>query len=104
MLDAVALLPTSAQRSDPHLPHCPQFRPLRDDGAYPIQGYCALSTAPGALMIPSMEEFRTLCTTHAFPHCPWWETRQTVELRGAPAVAASEGWACPTLRWSRTSG
>ncbi len=104
MLDAVALLPMAAQQSDPLPPRCPQFQPLYEGGAYPIPGYCALSAAPGALMIPSLEEFRTLCTTPMFHHCPWCETRQAGELPGATAAARHDRWACPTLRWSRTSG
>ncbi len=80
---------------------CPQFRALRSDGSYPIPGYCTLAAAPGALMVPSTEEFRTLCTTLAFRHCPWWETRQPVE---ASPVALRDSWACPKLRWSRTCG
>ncbi len=81
-------------------PCCRQFRAARGTGGYPISGYCALATAPGALMIPSVEEYRTLCTTLAFRHCPWFEAPQRV---GAPAVAPRDVWTCPTLRWSRTS-
>ncbi len=104
MIDAVALLPTATQRPDPPHPCCPQFRPLRGDGTYPIPGYCAPAAAPSALMVPSVEEFRTLCTTPAFRHCPWGETRQTAELPTAPPVAARNLWMCPTLRWSPNSG
>ncbi len=102
MRDGTAVLPI-AHRSIPPRPCCPQFRPLSDNGAYPIPGYCALAAAPGALMIPSVEEFRTLCTTHAFHRCPWWETRQAGELPGTPPATRRDRWACPTLRWSRTS-
>ncbi len=81
-------------------PCCPQFRAARGEGGYPIPGYCTLSAAPGALMIPSVEEFRTLCTTPAFRHCPWFEAPQRV---GAAAVGPRDVWTCPTLRWSWTS-
>ncbi len=94
----------TVRRRDPSIPCCPQFRALRGDGAYPIPGYCALAAAPGALMIPSVEEFRTLCTTLAFRHCPWCESRHPAEPLGAPPIALRDTWACPKLRWSRTSG
>ncbi len=96
MPDATAVHPTTGQSSDAPL-HCPQFRALRGDRAYPISGYCALTAAPGALMIPSAEEFRTFCTTRAYPFCPWAEPHDTLP------VPLLDRWACPTLRWSRMS-
>ncbi len=91
---------TATRAPERRSPRCPQFRATRGTGGYPISGYCALATAPGALMIPSVEEFRTLCATPAFHHCPWFEAPQRA---GAPAVAPHDVWRCPTLRWSRTS-
>ncbi len=104
MLDAACVHPTTVPPCAPPVFRCPQFLALRDDGAYPILGYCALSAAPGALMIPSVEEFRTFCTTDAFRHCPWWEARQSAGLPGPQPAALRDRWAYPTLRWSRTSG
>ncbi len=65
--------PTPTETQELPSPHCPHFQAARGDGAYPIHGYCTLAAGPGALMTPSTEEFRTLCTTSHSPHCPWRE-------------------------------
>jgi hypothetical protein len=68
-----------AARPDFPSPQCPQFRAARQAGA----GYCLRAGPAGHLMIPSTEEFRTLCTMPHFRHCPWFGAPQTSGAPGA---------------------
>jgi hypothetical protein len=43
-------------------PVCPYFQPAEADWIYPVSGYCR-GLPQGLLMIPSIEEYRTLCST-----------------------------------------
>jgi len=52
---------------------CPQIRPAEVDWRYPIGGYC-VGACPGRLMIPSIEEYRTNCTTPRFRECRWFQS------------------------------
>jgi hypothetical protein len=54
-------------------PRCPQLRSCTSDWLYPVGGVCILSYPPG-YMLPSIEEFRTYCTTRCFEECPWFVT------------------------------
>ncbi len=98
---------TALPQANP-IPRCPRFREVRVDGKYPIPGYCALATIPGQLMIPSMEEFRSACTTLQFRRCPWFgEPEGSAALGARPAACPDvprDVWACPKVTWSRNAG
>ncbi len=58
----------------PRVPLCPQLRAAKADWSYPIAGYCIPEAPPGRLMIPTIEEYRTRCTTPRFRECRWFRT------------------------------
>jgi hypothetical protein len=53
---------------------CPQLRPART--IYPVDGYCVFDQSVGWFMIPSVDEFRTYCTTPRFSQCLWLRRAQ----------------------------
>ncbi len=94
-------LTAPARRQDSAIPHCPQYRGVRTDRRYPVTGYCALAAAPFHLMIPSTEEFRSLCTTRRFCRCLWFEGHRGGDREASwPRSAGSNVWACPPIGWS----
>jgi hypothetical protein len=52
---------------------CPLLKPAEADWRYPVAGYCR---GLGALMIPSVEEYRTWCSTEEYPACPIYRERR----------------------------
>ena len=56
------------------LPVCPRMRPT-ETRWYAVDGYCVLDGSPGWLMVPSVDLFRSYCTTPRFPECPWFAQR-----------------------------
>lgn len=65
---------------------CPFFRPARMEHNYPLTGVCA-GLPRGLVMIPTIEEYRTRCSTDGHAACPiylsnlgegnledWWKT------------------------------
>lgn len=54
------------------VPLCPQLRPAHAEWLYPVKGYCVLDRSPGWFMIPSIEEYRSYCTTPRFRECCWF--------------------------------
>jgi len=58
------------------LPVCPRLRAAHVKPFYPVDGYCVLDQSPGWFMIPSVEEFRTYCTSAQFDQCPWFKHMQ----------------------------
>jgi hypothetical protein len=77
-------------------PLCPQFRSCDLAGVYPVRGYCVLTRSPGWFMIPSIEEYRTYCTSWGFVQCPWFrqigEAAAPVEHQSAQQPARTEAW------------
>ena len=61
----------SRLRADPR-PRCPQLRACRAERLSPVQGYCVLADTPGWFMIPSIEEYREVCTTPRWGDCCWF--------------------------------
>jgi len=49
-------------------PACPYFQPAQADWIYPVPGYCR-GLPQGLLMIPSIEEYRALCSTAQHTTC-----------------------------------
>lgn len=63
----------------PGEPICPFFKKAPADWLYPVIGYC-LGRLDGKLMIPSIAEYRELCTTEHFRSCQNYRSRrQTIE-------------------------
>lgn len=56
-------------------PICPFFKKVTADWLYPITGYC-LGRSDGKLMIPSIAEYRQLCTTEDFQSCENYQVKQ----------------------------
>jgi hypothetical protein len=56
-------------------PGCPYFQPAQADWIYPVSGYCR-GLPQGLLMIPSIEEYRSLCSTAQHTMCPICRGRQ----------------------------
>ncbi len=54
---------------------CPYFQPAQADWIYPVPGYCR-GLPQGLLMIPSMEEYRALCSTAQHTTCFICRARQ----------------------------
>jgi len=65
------------------VPLCPQLRPATAQWLYPVEGYCTLEHIPGGLMIPSIEEYRTYCTSSRFHECKWFRKAVPTEVRQA---------------------
>jgi hypothetical protein len=80
-------------------PLCPQFRSCNLEGLYPVRGHCVLSRSPGWFMIPSIEEYRTYCTSRGFVLCPWFgqtaEAAGPVEDESGAHPARTEAWGPP---------
>lgn len=56
-------------------PICPFFKKVTADWLYPVTGYCR-GRPDGKLMIPSIAEYRQLCTTEDFQSCENYQTKQ----------------------------
>jgi hypothetical protein len=54
---------------------CPFLQPAQADWIYPVAGYCG-GLPQGLLMIPSVEEFRSLCSTEDHGTCLFYRYRQ----------------------------
>ncbi len=57
---------------------CPYFEASRPDCLYPLRGYCR-GLPQGLLMIPSVEEYRTFCSTRQHTACLIYRYRQGEE-------------------------
>jgi response regulator RpfG family c-di-GMP phosphodiesterase len=60
---------------EPGEPICPFFKKATADWLYPVTGYCQ-GRADGKLMIPSIAEYRELCTTEHFPSCENYQNKR----------------------------
>lgn len=54
---------------------CPHLQPARADWIYPMAGYCR-ALPGGLLMIPSVGEYRSFCTTGGHGDCLFYRYRQ----------------------------
>jgi len=77
--DLAHLCKLSEHLKQNRVPLCPQLRQACMDWLYPVQGYCILEHIPGGLMIPSIEEYRTYCTTSRFHECKWFRKAERTE-------------------------
>jgi hypothetical protein len=78
---------------------CPFLEPARDDWLYPVTGYCR-GLPQGALMIPTLFEYRTWCATDGHTACPIYQSKheqgevrmggQADSALGNPVTAADE--------------
>jgi len=59
---------TGVKFQGPGEPVCPFFKQVAADWLYPVTGYCR-GRKDGKLMIPSISEYRTFCTTDRFRLC-----------------------------------
>ena len=57
---------------------CPFLEPARPDWIYPVAGYCR-GVRRGWLMLPSVDEYRTWCSTPDHPACPIFRARRGQE-------------------------
>ena len=82
-------------------PLCPQFRRCNLEGTYPVQGHCVLSRSPGWFMIPSIEEYRTYCTSRVFTRCHWFgqtgEGAEPLEEESGGHPVQTETWEPPEV-------
>jgi hypothetical protein len=83
------------------LPVCPRMRPAETNW-YAVDGYCVLDESPGWLMVPSIDIFRSNCTTPHFQECPWFLRGSNKEIRvpyqadvWAMMIAGKSCWSCP---------
>lgn len=65
---------------------CPYLKRLQGSWVYPVEGYCR-GYRDGRLRIPSIQEFRHLCTTCRYVTCPTYRTRVEQEPEGTPHAA-----------------
>jgi len=56
-------------------PICPFFKKATADWLYPVTGYCR-GRLDGKLMIPSIAEYRQLCTTEHFRSCETYRSKR----------------------------
>ena len=70
---------------------CPFLRPAQAEWIYPVQGFCR-GLPRGLLMIPSVEEYRTRCSTEAYAACPIYRARMAGDDR------ALDAWLCAQYR------
>jgi hypothetical protein len=70
------------QGRDSLQPRCPALKPVRADWLSPVAGYCAANHHLGRLMIPSIDEYATYCTTDRFCACPWFVDFEGPSPRG----------------------
>jgi hypothetical protein len=77
-------------------PACPYFQPAQADWIYPVSGYCR-GHPQGLLMIPSIEEYRVLCSTGQHTTCLVYRCRQgDTEAEAAVSGACRSGETVPT--------
>lgn len=57
-------------------PICPYFKKAAADWLYPVTGYCR-GRPDGKLIIPSIDEYRKLCTTAQFRSCENYQNNAT---------------------------
>jgi hypothetical protein len=73
-------------------PACPYFQPAQADWIYPVSGYCR-GLPQGLLMIPSIEEYRALCSTAQYSTCLIYRGRQgDTEAEAGVRAACQAGW------------
>jgi len=61
-------------RPGPRAALCPYFQPTCADSSYRVGGIC--KGLPGSLpMFPTVEEYRTWCTSPDFASCPVYRSR-----------------------------
>lgn len=74
------------------LPVCPRMR-LAGTSWYAVDGFCVQEASPGWLMVPSIDLFRSYCTTARFSQCPWFgstgdNTPQLIDQRSGITIRA----------------
>jgi hypothetical protein len=57
---------------------CPFLQPVQADWLYPVEGYCR-GLPQGLMMIPSVHEYRTFCSTQQHTACLIYRYRQGEE-------------------------
>jgi len=78
-------------------PACPYFQPAQADWIYPVSGYCR-GLPQGFRMIPSIEEYRVLCSTAQHTTCLIYRCRQgDPEAEAAIRAACRSGGPFPSL-------
>jgi hypothetical protein len=73
-----------AQHAGPNQALCPFLQPAQAEWIYPVQGFCR-GLPQGLLMIPSVEEYRTRCSTEAYTACPIYRSRTAGDRRALDA-------------------
>lgn len=64
---------------------CPHLKRVGNETHYSIQGYCRRPSRC-ELRVPSIWEFRLLCTTKNYIHCPMYRSgREAAKLPGLSA-------------------
>ncbi len=97
--DGIPVSELATQLREEGRPLCPQFRPCKVDTLlYPVRGHCVRSCRPGLLMIPSIEEYGTYCTSLEFARCCWFG--EVGEPRGWAADEHGEQWTRREATWS----
>jgi hypothetical protein len=71
---------------------CPIFRPFRMAHDYPLAGFCA-GLPGGLVMIPSVEEYRTRCSTEGHTACPIYRSRMGTTDLDSWLEAEHQQWA-----------
>jgi len=66
---------TTSPKAAPDGPCCPFLQPALADWVYPVAGYCK-GLPRGLLMIPSVAEYRSLCSSGDHAACPIFRYRQ----------------------------
>jgi DnaK suppressor protein len=110
LTEGSAMMEDPAAQPDAEGPRCPFLEPARGDWLYPVAGYCR-GLPQGALMIPTLFEHRTWCSTADHTACPIYQSKERqggIKMAGptyfgpaGPAVAVNErrapAGAAPTL-------
>lgn len=65
---------------------CPYLKLLESCWLYSVEGYCH-GYRDGRLRIPSIQEFRDLCTTYLYVTCRTYRTRVEQEAEGKSYAA-----------------
>ena len=68
----------NAHKDMAHAGSCPFFQIAKADWIYPVDGSCR-GLPQGLLMIPSIDEYRTLCSTSHYTDCLSYRYRQGEE-------------------------
>ena len=78
---------------------CPLFHPVDAKWGYHTLG-CCTGLPHGLLMIPTVEEYRSLCCTSAHVLCPVYRSRYGQDSLEIWLQAEQEPWALRPLDWT----